>query len=845
MSSVRKLTVAGLVVLGTCGVFGAPAWAGGGYGSVSGKFGEPCKSTPCGPGQFNKPTAVAVNDTSGDVYVVDSGDNRVEWFNATGTQFEGQFDGSGEYEIKAKKETGTPAPTGKFSRPEGIAVNNDPSSATYGDIYVADAGHGVVDEFSATGEYKGQLTGGECENEGETPPCAGSPSKEPIKFSGELNVATDPAGDLWVYEAGVGTVYNFNDSGSIVGVVPGLGGSGRGGNTDNGFAIDPEGDIYVTAGSRVIRFKVPYTRDNTGTYEREFLSESASPLATLAIIDSTNELLVDNVSKIELYGTPFVVFPSEGLSDSAGIAVNGAEGEGTIYASQRGADDVAIIAPSPPEAPTVLSESASNFEIGLVRFSAAIDAGNRTTTYSFEYSTEGSTSNNTLSGAVETLPGEAALPAKFGEQAVSAVNTKETVAKDIYYYRVVAKNSLGTTYGKVQADLKRPTIDSESVSGLTTTGATLETKINPLALLGTTYQFEYATSESQLGTPEATIAGEGELEQVFEEEPVSVTLNGLKAYTTYYYRAVGKNQNGVENGETVKFRTQSVPFVNTGEAANITRTSATLSGTINPADLAGAYYFQYVSETAYQAALANGREPYSGGESTVPLPIAASEAENAIAPVLVSGLLSNTTYHYRLVAKNEFGAGYGPELTFRTSAKLLPQVSTGGVSGVSQNSATLSGTVGTNGLQTDYGFEIATEPGQYSPATGLGSIGGAETESVSTALSELQPGTTYYYRIFATNDDGTSYGEVATFATPGFPVLLTPQSELPVISVPSTTFPTTSQENTGTVKTKALTKAQKLANALKVCKKDKNKQKRASCEKQAHKKYGAATKKKK
>jgi hypothetical protein len=44
------------------------------------------------------------------------------------------------------------------------------------------------------------------------------------------------------------------------------------------------------------------------------------------------------------------------------------------------------------------------------------------------------------------------------------------------------------------------------------------------------------------------------------------------------------------------------------------------------------------------------------------------------------------------------------------------------------------------------------------------------------------------------------------------------------------------------VKPKALTRAQKLADALKSCKKDKKKKKRASCEKSAHQKYGIAKK---
>ena len=40
-------------------------------------FGEPCSGIPCGPGQLKEPSGVAVNNTTGDVYVVDQGDDRV------------------------------------------------------------------------------------------------------------------------------------------------------------------------------------------------------------------------------------------------------------------------------------------------------------------------------------------------------------------------------------------------------------------------------------------------------------------------------------------------------------------------------------------------------------------------------------------------------------------------------------------------------------------------------------------------------------------------------------------------------------------------------------------------
>ena len=44
--------------------------------------------------RFAQPTGVAVEEATGDVYVLDAGKGRVEWFNATGTRLEGSFNGS-------------------------------------------------------------------------------------------------------------------------------------------------------------------------------------------------------------------------------------------------------------------------------------------------------------------------------------------------------------------------------------------------------------------------------------------------------------------------------------------------------------------------------------------------------------------------------------------------------------------------------------------------------------------------------------------------------------------------------------------------------------------------------
>jgi hypothetical protein len=121
---------------------------------------------------------------------------------------------------------------------------------------------------------------------------------------------------------------------------------------------------------------------------------------------------------------------------------------------------------------------------------------------------------------------------------------------------------------------------------------------------------------------------------------------------------------------------------------------------------------------------------------------------------------------------------------------------------VAQNTATIAGTVDTNGLPTTYGFEIATST-DYGPRTGLGSVGaGASGAPVSLSLTGLSPATTYHYRLTATNIDGTSYGADQTFTTTTFAsTFAEPPAPLPFVEVPAIAFPP--EQKTGIVKKKA------------------------------------------
>jgi hypothetical protein len=115
-------------------------------------------------GSLANPNGIAVDESSGDVYVADLGSSTVSQsvskFDPAGNLIEswgtkGVLDGSatsaGPFAFPAT-EAGTPA---------AIAVDNStsPSDGSRGDLYVMDAGHNVIDKFNANGETLTPITG--------------------------------------------------------------------------------------------------------------------------------------------------------------------------------------------------------------------------------------------------------------------------------------------------------------------------------------------------------------------------------------------------------------------------------------------------------------------------------------------------------------------------------------------------------------------------------------------------------------------------------------------------------------------------------------------------------------
>ena len=96
----------------------------------------------------------------------------------------------------------------------------------------------------------------------------------------------------------------------------------------------------------------------------------------------------------------------------------------------------------------------------------------------------------------------------------------------------------------------------------------------------------------------------------------------------------------------------------------------------------------------------------------------------------------------------------------------LPKAVTGSASGVTENTATLNGTVNPNGGETATWFEYGLDSQYESQIPGTpATLTGSGDQNVSASVSELAPGTTYHFRIKGENISGLDFGDDQTFAT--------------------------------------------------------------------------------
>ena len=110
-----------------------------------------------------------------------------------------------------------------------------------------------------------------------------------------------------------------------------------------------------------------------------------------------------------------------------------------------------------------------------------------------------------------------------------------------------------------------------------------------------------------------------------------------------------------------------------------------------------------------------------------------------------------------------------------TAAPARPDVTTGPAANVGQNTATLTGGVTPNELETTYFFEYGTTAsyGARVPNPPASAGSGNRRVAVAADIGNLAPATTYHYRLVAQNARGVRRGADRTFRTQRQPLGLT------------------------------------------------------------------------
>jgi hypothetical protein len=117
---------------------------------------------------------------------------------------------------------------------------------------------------------------------------------------------------------------------------------------------------------------------------------------------------------------------------------------------------------------------------------------------------------------------------------------------------------------------------------------------------------------------------------------------------------VATNSAGTIYGSDRTFTTLTAtgaPVVTTNPATNVTISSATLNGSLDPHGLTTSVHFQYGTTTSY-------------GSTTTMQSQTGNTYRNIAANI--SGLTTHTNYHFRIVATNSGGTRFGSDRTFTT-----------------------------------------------------------------------------------------------------------------------------------------------------------------------------------
>ncbi len=375
------------------------------------------------------------------------------------------------------------------------------------------------------------------------------------------------------------------------------------------------------------------------------------------------------------------------------------------------------------------------------------------------------TANSALTGGDITYDGGASITEKgvcWGITTNPTINNNKTTngtsvgsftsyitglsSGTIYYIRAYATNSVGTSYGEniVFKTPTSPTIIGAEVTSITTTTATSGgTVSSDGGSMVTARGVCWSTTENPTISNNKTSDGTG-------TGSFTSSITGLSQSNSYYVRAYATNSIGTSYGNNIIFHTPFSPMVTTTIATSISSTTAISGGDIildggAIVTARGVCWSKNIYPTINNSKTSDGTGAGTFTSS-------------------ITGLVENTTYHYRAYATNSVGTSYGTDLTLTTSI-VYPTVTTTTATSVSTSGAISGGTISSDGGTTVSARGICWSTSANPTISNSKTTDGAGIGTYTSSITGLAANTTYHYRAYASNSSGTSYGSDLTFTT--------------------------------------------------------------------------------
>lgn len=359
-------------------------------------------------GSFANVQGLAVDESSGAVYVLDADDGSLHKFSATGAP--ANFSALGTSVIEG---------VGSLGKGENqVAVDNSAGPAN-GDIYIANGSH--VGIYAADGSSLGEL------GEGPSQPW-GEPCGVAVDSSGNVYVGLYP-GHVNRYAPSASPVVSGDYNGTLSNV----------GEICN-VAADASGSVYADvswANGAVKKYGALQFSELEIDAEGSLLTERGS---AVAVDLSSDDVYIDNGAEVVEYssaGEPLATAAEYGanrISGSSAVAIDSANN--LLYIADNGHGRVDLFGPSAPLVSGVLATYVTATE---ARLNARINPAGADTAYRFEYGLD-------TNYGTEVPVSAADIGSAIGDQNVSqAIGGLRP--ETVYHYRVVASNANGATAG--------------------------------------------------------------------------------------------------------------------------------------------------------------------------------------------------------------------------------------------------------------------------------------------------------------------------------------------------------------------------------------------------------------